>query len=99
MMKWTQLLPTAICIAITLVSLVGCEESDESGSIVGTWSSGDTELWFYGENEGNKYLQLFRGNTFDSGTYTTSDGHITMISNGGHSKVAITTPFSPITRS
>ena len=87
MTKLTQLLSIAICIGITLVALVGCgdEPENKSGSIVGTWASGDTELWFYGENEGSKYLQLINSQTFDSGTYTTSGDLITMSSNGGHS--------------
>jgi hypothetical protein len=77
---------------VLLLIIGGCGGSSDSGSgasksgsIVGTWASGDTWLWFYGENEGSKYIMWLEGLIFDQGTYTASDGHMTWISNGGHS--------------
>ena len=84
-----------------MVALVGCEESgasDSGGSIVGTWRSGDTDLWFWSVDEGSKYQERINNQIFDQGTYTTSDGNITMRSNGGHSSTHSYTIFENNTK-
>ena len=88
MTKLTQRLLVVICMGISLVSFVGCEEDGSgsgSGSLIGTWQSGSSKLYFYDESRGNEYVQTLNDGIFDRGTYKASDGHITMNSKGGHS--------------
>ncbi len=56
------------------------DDGDDSGSIVGTWQAGDTKITF--SSNGN-YEMFIDNMTFDTGTYTASGGHLTMISSMG----------------
>ena len=88
------------------LSFVGCGGSDsssESCTIIGTWQSGDTKLWFYSANEGSKYIEFIGEQIFDQGTYTTSNysacsSQMTMSSNGGGTSTSAYTIFDNNTK-
>ncbi|MDD5190533.1 MAG: hypothetical protein PHE50_05770 [Dehalococcoidales bacterium] len=55
------------------------------GNIVGSWVSGDTTLTF---NSNGAYTMTLGGQIFDTGTYTTNGGQMTMTSRAGRSSTA-----------
>ena len=87
-----KLLQTLLIVSSIGIGLLftGCEslENETSCSIVGTWQSGSSDLWFYSADEGMEYIQFLNDQIFDRGTYSISsysscEGYITMSSNGG----------------
>ena len=87
-----KLLKTLLIVGSIGIGLIftGCESIEDASycSIVGTWQSGSSDLWFYSEDDGREYIQFINDQVFDRGTYSMSsysacDGYITMSSNGG----------------
>ena len=55
------------------------------GNIVGSWGYGEVIITF---NSNGTYSETIAGNLFDTGSYTTSGGQMTMASNGGISSTS-----------
>jgi predicted RNA-binding Zn-ribbon protein involved in translation (DUF1610 family) len=70
---------------ISLPNLLSLGSGTSGGNIVGSWVAGDSVITF---NSNGTYTQTVGGLTFDSGTYKSSGGQMTMTSRSGRSSTA-----------